>query len=47
MLEINFITDKYMKMYGLLVSVCFLQLHHPPYCQIFPVINAIHSAGNI
>ena len=25
----------------LLVSVCFLQLHYPAYCQISPLINTI------
>ena len=32
---------------GILVTVCFLQLHCPLYCKIFPLINTILSTGNI
>ena len=47
MVEINSLRQIHEDVRDLLVSVCFLKLHCPHYCQIFPVINTILSTGNI
>ena len=41
MVEINSLRQIHEDVRDLLVSVCFLKLHCPHYCQIFPVINTI------